>query len=194
MKRTKVVIELLSYWHAGSGEGRGGDVDALVIRDKDGLPYLPGKTIKGLFREGIQICEDAGEISPKTTERLFGKHADKGSNTGSKPGLLYFQDARMEKSYRDWLATGNQEKYRNELFDTFSSTKIDKDGLAIDKTLRSIEVCVPITLETTVNGPDEDNWEDTLKRGATFIRSLGSHRHRGLGRCHIVVQNQEEVI
>ena len=44
-------IEFFSNWHCGSGLAAGADVDALVIKDKDGLPYVPGRTIKGLLRD-----------------------------------------------------------------------------------------------------------------------------------------------
>ena len=44
-------IEFFSLWHCGSGLAAGADVDERVIRDKDGLPYVPGRTVKGLLRD-----------------------------------------------------------------------------------------------------------------------------------------------
>ena len=51
-------IELFSYWHCGSGLSAGADVDSLVIKDAKGMPFVPGKTIKGLIREAAEtlIC------------------------------------------------------------------------------------------------------------------------------------------
>ena len=43
-------IEFFSYWHCGSGLSAGADVDSLVIKDAIGMPFVPGKTIKGLIR------------------------------------------------------------------------------------------------------------------------------------------------
>ena len=43
-------IEFFSYWHCGSGLAAGADVDELAIKDGDGLPYVPGRTVKGLLR------------------------------------------------------------------------------------------------------------------------------------------------
>ena len=47
-------IELHTWWHCGSGQSAGADVDALVIKDKNGMPFIPGKTIKGLLRDAAE--------------------------------------------------------------------------------------------------------------------------------------------
>ena len=47
-------IEFFSYWHCGSGLSAGADVDSLVIKDAKGMPFVPGKTIKGLIREAAE--------------------------------------------------------------------------------------------------------------------------------------------
>jgi|GEM_PF-792270 len=52
-------LTTLSDWHAGTGAGRPGDVDRLVARDDDELPYLPAKTVTGLWRDGCEIAARA---------------------------------------------------------------------------------------------------------------------------------------
>jgi len=47
-------IEFFTDWHCGSGLSSGADLDLLVIKDKDKLPFIPGKTIKGLVREAVE--------------------------------------------------------------------------------------------------------------------------------------------
>lgn len=47
-------IQFYSPWHCGSGLSAGADVDELVIKDKNGMPFVPGKTIKGLMREAAE--------------------------------------------------------------------------------------------------------------------------------------------
>lgn len=54
MSNIKYTIEFYSQWHCGSGLSAGADVDALVVKDKDYMPYVPGKTIKGLVREAVE--------------------------------------------------------------------------------------------------------------------------------------------
>ena len=45
-------IEMLSDWHIGfQGLDSATDADAFVLKDEKQLPYIPGKTIKGLLRD-----------------------------------------------------------------------------------------------------------------------------------------------
>ncbi|MEJ2682664.1 MAG: RAMP superfamily CRISPR-associated protein [Gammaproteobacteria bacterium] len=46
-------ITFLDYWHAGGSHGQGFHTQATVARDHDGLPYLPGRTLKGLLRDAV---------------------------------------------------------------------------------------------------------------------------------------------
>jgi CRISPR-associated protein Csx10 len=39
-------LTMLSDWHIGSGTGRPGNVDRLIVRDSDGLPFAPAKTLR----------------------------------------------------------------------------------------------------------------------------------------------------
>ena len=54
MKDLTIKIEFFSPWHCGSGLSAGADADSLVIKDINGLPFIPGKTIKGLIREAVE--------------------------------------------------------------------------------------------------------------------------------------------
>ena len=42
-----IKIKLTSDWHIGSGAGIPGDIDSLVQKDQDGLPYIPAKLLQG---------------------------------------------------------------------------------------------------------------------------------------------------
>ena len=46
-------LTFFTDWHCGSGLAAGADVDTLVVKDKNGLPFVPGKTLKGLIREAV---------------------------------------------------------------------------------------------------------------------------------------------
>lgn len=177
-------IKILSYWHAGSGLGRGADVDALVLKDRDDLPYLPGRTVKGLLREGVLSCEDAGLVHPGRACSLFGKPATAGHPDASTPGMLNFSDARLPDKDAQWLACQKGTDSRTALYDSIASTSLDERGMADDHTLRTIELCVPLTLVARVSGPTGD-WIGDLQKACCLVRSLGSHRNRGFGRCRI---------
>ncbi len=181
-KHATLSITILSYWHAGSGIGRGADVDALVQTNSQGLPYLPGRTLKGLLREGLQTLEDAKQVAAGRTNALFGTPAVPGQAKGSIPGCLAFSSASLPEAEACWLAAPDQQAARAALFDRFASTRLTETGMAEDKTLRTIELCVPVQLTAHVQGPDA-NWEEDLQKACILVRALGSHRHRGLGRC-----------
>lgn len=185
--RVDLRIKLLSYWHVGSGLGRGADLDALVLKDRDGLPYLPGRTLKGLLREAMQSCEEAGQIKEGRTHELFGKPAEEGKYDGSTPGALAFDDGRLNEEERTFLASSEGSSIRSALFDRFSSTSLDDKGMAQDKTLRTIELCVPLELQARISLMDsvEGCWISDLKKACLLLKSLGSHRNRGLGRCSV---------
>lgn len=196
MKTATLTLELLSWWHAGSGLGRGGDADALVIRNKDGLPYLPGKTLKGLVRDAVQLAEDHRAVAAGRTEELFGQLDRTTPNADGTqldhdprprtPGLLQVTSAALASDFSTWLEDGGQAR-KAAFFEAISSTALNNDGVAEDRTLRTIEVCPPLTLTAKVSGPDDCAWLDTLRRCVPLVRSLGSHRHRGLGRCQVTL-------
>lgn len=182
IKSAVLQINILSYWHAGSGDGRGAELDALVLKSGEQLPYIPGRTVKGLLREGVTICEENGLLVKGRTDTLFGQPAGIGVREASTPGSLVFDNASLPTEEARWLAANHTP--RNALYDHFSSTSIDEYGMAVDHTLRTIELCVPLCLYATVQGPGTD-WLPDLKIGCTMVRALGSHRNRGLGRCEI---------
>jgi hypothetical protein len=189
MKNTVYLdMHIMSFWHAGSGMGRGADVDALVLKGEDNLPYLPGRTVKGLLREGLLSCEEAGVVSSGRTNELFGTPSKPGDPGGSVQGLLRFEDARLSEEERCWLASPEGAEDAANLYVPFASTRLDDKGMAEDKTLRTIELAIPLKLEALIKGPEDGAWVEDLRKACLLVRALGSHRNRGLGRCKCVLR------
>lgn len=180
-------IELFTYWHVGSGRGRGADLDAVVLKDEDGLPFIPGKEIKGLFREAVRTLEENGHATAGMTDQLFGKEATIDDDASSRPGLLRFTNATLIDPERTWLVSKAGKKYTGGLYEAIASTSLDNQGVALDKTLRTIEVTVPVNLQFEIDGQDESSWLRTVAQAAKLVRNLGAGRHRGLGRCRIQI-------
>ena len=69
-------VTFLDYWHLSSGLSAGAKLDSTVVRDKDGLPYISGKTIKGLLKEQslnkefLDICFGKEGQSVKRTAKI----------------------------------------------------------------------------------------------------------------------------
>ena len=59
MKEIKYYLQFVSYWSCGSGLDAGVESDVLPIKDAEGLPFVPGKTIKGVLREAAGRSKEA---------------------------------------------------------------------------------------------------------------------------------------
>lgn len=53
MRGIEITITMQSDWHVGTGMGRG-ELDSVVQRDGDNLPYIPGKTLTGILRDSCE--------------------------------------------------------------------------------------------------------------------------------------------
>jgi hypothetical protein len=196
----KLKIDIHSYWHAGTGKGEGAVLDAVVLRDTDGLPYLPGKTVKGLLRDAVYRACQWNRVQPKNLdEMLFGMRTfDENSyvkRSDTRPGKLMVGDAQMEDELRKWLRNPKEhdaELLKKGLFFPIYSTAIEADtGTAKNQSLRGIEVTMPLTLyaELDVLADAPDDWQTELKKALPLIRAVGAGRSRGLGRATVSLED-----
>jgi CRISPR/Cas system CSM-associated protein Csm3 (group 7 of RAMP superfamily) len=175
-------IKFFSDWHCGSGLSSGADLDLLVIKDKNKLPFIPGKTIKGLVREAVEEISSFSE-SELTNEviKVFG------GETGEQ-GCCFFTNAEINKDLREVIRSHELQDY---LYRSSASTAIDNDGIADEHSLRKMEVCVPCKLEGKILDVPDD-FREIMERGLKYIKRLGQNRNRGLGRCVIEVIQDEK--
>jgi len=179
MNTIKYEIEFFSNWHCGSGLAAGADVDALVIKDSQGLPYVPGRTLKGLLREAASVLSENQEAVDKT----FGISGDK---DGHITGASYFGNATLPSAERQYIL---EQSLASHLYQTFSSTRIDENGIAKDNSLRKIETVVPCKLEGEIlNVPN--GAEQMLEDAMHYIKRMGTGRNRGYGRCKISIKKE----
>lgn len=164
----KYSITFYDFWHLSSGVSAGPSMDSLVVKDSDGLPYLPGKTLKGLVREMVELLDNT------KAKTIFGY---KGSNIANS----YFSNATLDEDTATHLISNPTLK--KHLFDKVTSTKIGENGIALDKSLREIEVVVPLLLSGTIECEDEE----LITQALGMIKQIGLNRNRGLGRCKIEV-------
>ena len=182
-------IDIQSYWHPGTGRGSGYHLDAITHTGADGLPRLPGRTLKGLLRDALFRAETWGwpESPPGTTEALFGPRGD-GIHT--RPGLLRFSDASLPQEVSAYLADGEGAQLVPGLYREHFSTAIDSaTGVARQHSLRGMRVLVPLSLEATVSevpgvAPVAD-WQSHLAVCFCLVTAVGAHRSRGFGRARL---------
>lgn len=187
MKDIRYTIEFFSNWHCGSGQAAGADVDELVIKDRDGLPFVPGRTIKGLLRDACDdLCAYGGlsKESVKTVFGFFGDNADEGIK-----GTAFFSDVVLPAGDRQQIV-GNG--WQSALFESVSATAIDDEGIAKDKSLRKIQTVVPCVLEGEVHNVPDD-FVDWLGKAMSLVKRMGLGRNNGLGRCGIKIMTEERL-
>ncbi len=180
-------ITFYDYWHCGSGLSAGADVDLLVIKDKNKLPFVPGKTMKGLVREALNDILHFQGKDINLLNVLFGKEnkkeSEKESDSNQNQGCLFFKNAELEDKIREEIVASQTADY---LYEAISSTAIESDGVAKSHSLRRIEVTVPCELYGEILDVPEAHKED-IECALNYIKRLGQNRNRGLGRCDISI-------
>lgn len=206
-------IEFLGYWHAGSGQGSGHHVDAICLRNQQGLPFFPGRQLKGLLRHALRRAEawhlfkdvpvPVGPASSIET-LLFGSVSQSLDRNLTFPGMLQVSNAELNQAEASFLAKPEQVNLREQLFAEIFQTAINsKTGTAVDHSLRGLEVCIPVSLFAEIN-LHQTAWDVDLiaqqrtwlsgcdpwlpiRQSLSLIDHAGAYRSRGLGEVKLSV-------
>lgn len=204
-------LAMESDWHMGAGTGIPGHIDRLVARDGDDLPFVPAKTLTGLWRDACERvaaglddgCADG--IWQRRVAFLFG---DEPGRTGGavpngappRPAGLSLRPARFPQRLRAHLAAAPT--LRQAVTFRKPGVKINKEnGIAEEKHLRVVEMArAGVTLEGSghldlAGLTDEERLAATflLLAGARMLERLGGKRRRGSGRCRLTVVGYEDL-
>ncbi|MBD3807159.1 MAG: CRISPR-associated protein [Epsilonproteobacteria bacterium] len=186
-------LTFYDYWHLSSGLSAGARLDSTVVKDSDSLPYAPAKTIKGLVREMAELSGDCAFVNS-----CFGGSSNDGKNGQPKDpcydeqakniqGVCYFSNATLEEDTKNQIISN---KLQENLYDIIASTKINEHGVAEDKSLREIEVVIPVTLRGEIKDiPDQVSYEK-MEQALKKIKRMGLNRTRGLGRCEFKISKE----
>lgn len=199
MKEIKYTITFLEYWQVSSGLGLGSAVDSECLKDKHDLPYIPGKTLKGLWRDAF-IWSGADESDILA---YFGKEAnaavkkeESNENSGdqspariteniSVPGKARWTNATLNENLVTALLS--EKEMIPHLYTSITTTAIGENGTAAAKSLRTNQVCVPLTLTGSIQAECLDI--SIFHKAAAWIRRMGMGRNRGFGRCIVKIEN-----
>ncbi|NLI82932.1 MAG: RAMP superfamily protein [Deltaproteobacteria bacterium] len=141
-----IEIELLSDAAFSRGEGTAGVVDIEVEHDDLGLPFLGGKTIRGLLRDSWLSMRGCFPELDEAGERVFGPEADV-----EERSILRIGDAVVDEETRRWIEAA--EKRQNNpltpvevleaLTDIRRQTSEERrTGAPAETTLRSVRVVI----------------------------------------------------
>ena len=192
-------ISMLSDWHVGTGAGRVGDIDALVQRDHHNLPYIPAKTLTGIWRDSCELI--ATGLDNGNSNRVWSQWVNYlfGNQPALETGEMEFAPIEAALSVRSahfpdsFVSAISSKKLLLEAI-TFvkPSISIDPDnGCAIENFLRFEEM---VRAGAVLNSDCQlrlENLDDKQKQavfalliaGTKLIERLGGKRRRGAGRC-----------
>ena len=196
-------ITLQSPLISGSGEGRVGLVDRDVVYDDLGLPTLPGRCIKGLWREAYHNVVDAWELCGKPqipgVQAIFRKTDEKSHPEDIN---MHISDAELKEasSLKPWLVylqrRDNRKLLPENVIQHFATvrgqTAIDRwTGVAAENTrrlTRTLQAGWIFNAKVGFVNEPEDEVIKGLARGAAALRYIGMARTRGFGkvRCRLL--------
>lgn len=200
-------IKLQSPLTSAAGEGRVGVVDRDIAFDDLGLPILPGRRLKGLWREAYRDVADAWALCGKSSipvDSIFGK-------SGQKPGdgdaCLYVANAELQEvsSLREWLKYLQHDKklHPDDVIQHFATvraqTAIDRmTGSARENTLRltrTLKADLEFRARVRLFEPPDNTLLNALSLGATALQYMGTARTRGLGkvRCRLLAHDESDL-
>lgn len=211
-------IEMKSDWHIGSGTGIAGGIDRLVRRDQNGLPYLPAKTITGVWRDACELLAlglDGGSeygAWQKWVDYLFGdqpadRERDQSLNENTpRHAAVSVRSAHLPDSLTNLLCQKDKQPLKDYLTFVKPSTSIDASGCATEKSLRfeemvrgggTLDAHCEIQLQLSGNEEQQKKQSETalalLLVSTKLIERIGGKRRRGSGKCAVTAFSQENI-
>lgn len=198
MSNHTLKITLKSDLCAGSGYAFNGLIDSDVCYDEYGIPYIPGRRLKGCFKETADILNKAcNEFITKTEiEKLFGRSGDKSQGVLTVDNA-YIEDYEIISSDMKDFISGYEFITPQKILEQYTSvkaqTRLDEEGIALDNTLRYTRTVNHYKIDGSSDetrfyanvSVDEKMIDNNLFEKLVMIvkatRNIGMNRNRGLG-------------
>ena len=179
----------------GRGDGVAGIVDREVEHDQYGLPYLRGRTLKGLLREeadnllyALSAMEKNVAAWETVRDSLFGQ----GGSLAETTAVLRWGHAQLPEGLRQAVIQSlkgqDNPLGRQEVLHSLTAlrrqTAVDPTGLPADGSLRTMRVILrqtPFVSVCTANKKLEHVEEGFLAAAVLGLRRAGTGRNRGRG-------------
>ena len=195
----KLHMKLLSDCLPGSGQVYEGLVDNDIVSDPYGLPYIPGKRIKGILRESAHNLKDVHKLCLEI-DKIFDKNF-RISNGYLKNYETYYQFLKSIRAENDSILKSLFDPQNVMKFFTYtrSQTAIHKKtGVAQSHSLRTmrvlkggLEFVFDLTFNHQFSPEDEQKFKQDQENIFKVTKEFGTSRTRGLGRI-ILTKPEEE--
>jgi len=200
MSRNQFIqIELLSDTAFSRGEGTAGVVDVEVEHDELGLPFLGGKTIRGLLRDSWLSMRSCFPELSQTAERVFGPEAD-----CDERSIVHIGDAGVDSETRRWIEAAqtrlNQPVSPVSVLEALTDIRRQtseerRTGAPAETTLRAIRVIIRgLTLRAPLHWLAVPTSHDVrcLSLALLATRHAGLGRNRGRGHVRLTLDGDPE--
>lgn len=200
----QVTLSFESDWHIGSGAGRPGDVDRLILRDHNSLPYVPAKTLTGIWRDACEQVAwglDGGQrhgVWSQWVDYLFGDQpalTTTPAEGAPRPAALSIRSAHLPESLQ--TALNDRPVLQTALTFIKPGISIDpssgcarKDFLRFEEMVRSGAV-LQATCELNFADLELEQRQTAyalLVAGTKLVERMGGKRRRGAGLCRLQVE------
>lgn len=198
----KIDVKLINTGFLLPGAGEGSAlIDADPVVTKEGFPYFPARTFKGLLKEALrEVLEIQGKHAEadRICAELFGLP------DGPEAALLRFKNLYLNDfAQAQSLLPAYKAKFPNALDPgrvtahytwEVAQTAIAADGVAKDRSLRNFRAIRPAqTFIGTIEfkGQDPSNYINFLHQAASQLRYAGTKRNRGFGKIKVELNVRE---
>lgn len=196
--KTRIVkgqINLVTGLHIGAGNDdiHIGGIDNQVVKDWDGMPYIPGSSLKGKMRSLLEIADNLVDLDDRQGRPSDSKRYPKslipkmfGDTQGERTRLLFrdsFISEESKKILLDHSIPATESKAENGI------NRLT--GKATPRNTERVISGLKFDYEIVVRLFDDDNEDDikkTLVRGMKMLQNdaLGGSGSRGYGKIEFV--------
>lgn len=178
----KIKMKLLSDAIFGNGMSIPGGEDIAVLTDGLGFPYFKGSTLKGIFRETLEILLLSKGVKEEELEEVVSGML--GYSGSDKEAELYFSDLVIPETVKKIICAEIGDS-PDEVLRSFTHermfTAVDRDGIVKDGSLRMAR-CVNKGLWYTGEINCKPGQEELVKEVLGWIKWIGTMRSRGFGK------------
>jgi len=183
----------------GRGDGLASLIDAEVQHDRYGIPFLGGRSLKGLLEE--ECASILFALQPMKDQQFYdaAKHlfGIPGSSDSDR-AILHISDAKLPANFREAIAAGverkelKSEQVLNSLTAIRRQTAMDESGAPKTGSLRVMRVILrdtPFEAELTFTWNPSDMDLPLLAACVKAFRRAGTGRNRGRGELTAMLCN-----
>jgi len=186
----RIILEAETPLFVGSGEASLFK-DALVQKDFNGLPMIPGTALTGVLRHSIEDVLEMASNEKSTWNSIFGfQEGEKGSGSRLRLSSAYMMINEKEVAEGLNITIDDTIKAKFDNLPTRQHVRIDHKGVSLSGGLFDNEVVYKGTrfkfeIELIGNESDRDTWDNILNKIQSPLFRIGQGTRKGYGNLQV---------